>query len=561
MKNKNLFNKILLSTGIIFIIAIFILFILGRINREGYLSELSINTDNTLKLNNIDIESTKKLFFLDDKLYYSSLTNYIFTNSNISNYSYNFRIRYYSKVFRNSDIYGVYLNTNSLPNYIKSIKFDKKGSPFGILTSNKIIEQNIDNIQYILSLKPIIYLIIIGSILLYILRSIIFDFIYFIKIKYNAQNRYVDIVSIFLFFLIMPNIIYKVFYDKFDHKNYENRILSSKPNFNIKNLDKYPVEYEIYFNDYIPFRNELVKLKNFIDIFCFNNIMNRVNDGLDARSFIGKNDYIFYFRYPYLVNAYIGNYVLDNDAIINMKNNLISFVDEIKKKNIDFILMITPDKYNIYSEYMPEFVRRKEKNNYTDIFIDYITKNTDLKVIYLKSELLRYKDKYQLYHKYDLHWNNIASYITYQYLMEYMKKDHTSLDSLSISEFNYTEKIPAYIANTFYITANNIGYKLENYTTNTFIYYNNTNYNHYIRSTSTSSDNTRVLVLGDSFAKDGNLWEYLALRFKAFNYINLNALPYYPSTMELIDEFSPDIIIYQTVELELIKRLSNLKMN
>lgn len=231
------------------------------------------------------------------------------------------------------------------------------------------------------------------------------------------------------------------------------------------------------------------------------------------------------------------------------------------KKNIDFILMITPDKYNIYQEYMPKFIRRKRNDNYTDIFCDYIIKNTDLKVIYLKNELLKYKDKYQLYHKYDLHWNNISGYISYQSLMEYIKKEYISLDLLSISEFNYIEKIPAYIANTFYITANNIGYNIQNYSTNKFIYYNNTNYNHYIRSTSTSSDNTIVLLLGDSFAKDGKLCEYLALRFKEFNYINLNALPYYDSTMELIDEFSPDIIIYQTVELELIKRLSNLKMN
>ena len=141
MKNIKLFNKILLSIGIIFIILTSILFLLGRINREGYLSKLSIKVDATLQLNNIDIETTKEMFSSDDKLDYSLLTNYIFTNSNISKYSYDFRISYYSKVFKNSDIYGVYLNTNSLPDYVSDVQFKEKGSPFGILVSSEIIKQ------------------------------------------------------------------------------------------------------------------------------------------------------------------------------------------------------------------------------------------------------------------------------------------------------------------------------------------------------------------------------------------------------------------------------------
>ena len=91
-----------------------------------------------------------------------------------SNYIYNFKIRYYDKVFRNSDIYGVYLITNSLPEYIKEIKMNELGSPFGIIISDKIIkEEKIDNIKYILRLKNslIIFVVIIVDFI------ILFDFI------------------------------------------------------------------------------------------------------------------------------------------------------------------------------------------------------------------------------------------------------------------------------------------------------------------------------------------------------------------------------------------------
>ena len=69
------------------------------------------------------------------------LSDFEIIEGNKSNYIYNFRIRYYDKVFRNSDIYGVDLITNSLPEYIKEIKMNVLGSPFGIIISDKIIEE------------------------------------------------------------------------------------------------------------------------------------------------------------------------------------------------------------------------------------------------------------------------------------------------------------------------------------------------------------------------------------------------------------------------------------
>ena len=106
-------------------ISLIVLSILGSKSRVGYLEILSLNENDS----------------------YSN------------NYIYNFQIKYYDKVFRNSDIYGVYLNTNSLPDYVKEIKMnDNLGTPFGTLISSKeITENNIDNIKYTLKIKPKIF--------------------------------------------------------------------------------------------------------------------------------------------------------------------------------------------------------------------------------------------------------------------------------------------------------------------------------------------------------------------------------------------------------------------
>ena len=101
------------------------------------------------------------------------------------NYSYNFRIKYYDKVFRNSDIYDVYPDINKISennNYIKKIGMIRNGSPFGNLVSSRIIDDNEDSydISYTLSLK-IEYII-----------FLFFMIIFLIIFKYKSDSAFFD---------------------------------------------------------------------------------------------------------------------------------------------------------------------------------------------------------------------------------------------------------------------------------------------------------------------------------------------------------------------------------
>ena len=136
MKNKKLLIGIIIVA--ILILSIIILAFLGKKERIGYLSDFNLKIDNTLKINGLDIDEIKQLFTVDNKLDEDAIINYISTNKSITNYSYSFKVKYYSKIFRNSDIYGVYPNLSNLPEYIQSIKMnDKSGTPFGSLISTK----------------------------------------------------------------------------------------------------------------------------------------------------------------------------------------------------------------------------------------------------------------------------------------------------------------------------------------------------------------------------------------------------------------------------------------
>lgn len=182
MKNK-LLIKICISIILVLIIVLLTMHFLGNKTRIGYLSDFNLDIDKTLELNNL--QNIKSNFYNNKRI----ISNYIFTNSNITNYIFRFRIRYYDKIFRNSDIYGVYPNLNNLPEFIKETEMEYEGSPYGDLISNKIIEEEkIDNINYILKIKPKILLLI-----LFIIYLLLIPIFSFLQIKFNFDiGKYFD---------------------------------------------------------------------------------------------------------------------------------------------------------------------------------------------------------------------------------------------------------------------------------------------------------------------------------------------------------------------------------
>lgn len=204
MKNKKLFFVIYIIFITVIVISIITLSFLGYKERIGYLSDFKINIYSTLQLNGFDVNKIEKLFIIDNKIDESSISNFVFTNISITNYYYDFRIKYYSKVFRNSDIYDVYVDTNKVIQYndfIKEIKMQRKGSPFGNLVSYKIIDfEKVDNVSYKLSLKDSIAI-------LFIFIYIIYTFILYIR-KIVFENKKYKLLFYLLTFVSSISAIY-----------------------------------------------------------------------------------------------------------------------------------------------------------------------------------------------------------------------------------------------------------------------------------------------------------------------------------------------------------------
>ena len=94
-------------------------------------------------------------------------------------------------------------------------------------------------------------------------------------------------ITIFLTIVVSPPFTYFFLGRYVDAGNYENRNVASKPTLTIENYHVFPEEYEEYYNDNIPYRNQLITFNNSIDYYLF-------KQSSSDKVFIGNDGWLFY---------------------------------------------------------------------------------------------------------------------------------------------------------------------------------------------------------------------------------------------------------------------------
>ncbi|KLI21921.1 hypothetical protein SU46_00995 [Brachyspira hyodysenteriae] len=362
-------NKIVNITIISLTVIIILLFLITKKNNIGYIEIFGINIDKTLELNGKYINQeniyTNKQLLLD----------YIFTNESIKKYVYDFRISYYSKIFRNNDIFGVNLNINSLKskfNFVDDIKMqDDLGTPFGYLfSSDKIELSKLDNIEYKLKIKYIIFIL-----------YIIFIFILlFIKYK-DTINKHILIIkkislySLLLIFLLMIIIMFIkinrkyntvltdfIFIDSSELGYiYKTKLKIEKPIlFDINNISI------IDNKDIINYYGYSIKLTNDINIYKKN------DNNLQLYEYI---DYIpTFYGDKYKITANLKQYTTNNKLYLGFYKDYIPISNILEYKTNNTILYCIKDI--IYDNNMSKLSFLSEKDlNFNSITIESINDN------------------------------------------------------------------------------------------------------------------------------------------------------------------------------------------
>ena len=138
-------------------------------------------------------------------------------------------------------------------------------------------------------------------------------------------------------------------------------------------------------------------------------------DYINERVYEGKYNWLFYRGDN--SEAYFKGTNLMTDAelqdYVNTMNTLKALCDQ---KGIQLQICIWPNKEQVYPEYTG--ITPVTQNKRIDRLVSYVTKNSDIKIIYPLAELKAANQYFDTYLKYDTHWNNAGGFVGYQAMMK-----------------------------------------------------------------------------------------------------------------------------------------------
>ena len=224
-----------------------------------------------------------------------------------------------------------------------------------------------------------------------------------------TKKKAVMWIVVFLIIIISPPVIYFFLGRYVDAENYENRNAALKPTLSIDNYSVFSKEYEEYYNDAIPFRNQLITLSNSIDYYLFGQSSN-------DKVIIGKEGWLLYCNKEDFnpLEQSLGYWKFSDEQLKCIADNLESTRRVLESQGIEFVLFIAPNKETIYADKVPDYYDVADSYTSTDQLIDYLKENTNIRLVYPKDkleEIKRGKEDFLLYHKLDTHWNYAGAYV------------------------------------------------------------------------------------------------------------------------------------------------------
>lgn len=248
------------------------------------------------------------------------------------------------------------------------------------------------------------------------------------------MKQHKPLIILFILILALPTLD-SIFNISPISELFEKRIAKPLPPTpkNTAELTQYPKKFEAFYNDNYGFRKTLISLNSAISDKIF-------NESPDERAVIGKNGWLYFDNKKSLLDA-VGKATI-SDVLVN--RGVEAFAknwQDMKRKNIKYLLIIAADKSTIYPEFLPDYLNYQEPHR-IDIFLKALkSRYPDFPLLDLRPMIKNAKNnhKSKLYYQTDTHWNMLGAHIAYQEIMKTLFiKPHP------ISDYDITNTISFY---------------------------------------------------------------------------------------------------------------------
>lgn len=229
-------------------------------------------------------------------------------------------------------------------------------------------------------------------------------------------NPYI-VITVILFGLLLAVPGFLLFVQPDNQVNSENRTMAEMPKLNFAQLDEFPHKFDKYVNDHFPFRSTFL---NFTFLYSIKNNISPIPDVI-----IGKDDFLFCGTYERTL--YEGTMDFSEEKMLEIVHELADRQERLLRDSIRFYVVLAPSAFEVYPEYLPDYMLRTEKTA-TDRFCRMMAeKAPQVTCLYLKDKMLKHKKEGRLYLKNDNHWNFLGSEYAAEDILSLMAGDYPQL--------------------------------------------------------------------------------------------------------------------------------------
>jgi hypothetical protein len=177
-------------------------------------------------------------------------------------------------------------------------------------------------------------------------------------------------------------------------------------------LREYPARFERFFDDRFGLRATLVHVDHWVKAIVF---------GVSpvSKVLIGKSGWL-YFRgedSKAFDRWYRGNETIPDATLIAFRDELLRRRDFLAGRGIPFLVVVVPEKYSVYPEFLPDWAVRVAQQTPLDRLGTDLARYPQLQFIDLRGPLLAAKGGDRLYYQTDSHWNYLGATVGYGVLM------------------------------------------------------------------------------------------------------------------------------------------------
>ncbi len=247
--------------------------------------------------------------------------------------------------------------------------------------------------------------------------------------------------AVFLAALIIPTISWLFLRPALSSENREKREYAAFPELSVSNYTNIAPEFEKWFNDRLPYKNQMTALN--AEIKKQTKLESNWMDYIGGLGVIfGKDGWLFYNGNTgeSTINDFICNNLYSEAVLEELAAGYQALSDQYKAQGIDFILFIPTNKEQVYPELMPDDLVPQGKVSRTDQLVAYLKEHTDVTVIYAKDALIEAKaEGYPLFNKYDSHWNTVGAFVGSQLICEELTGEKSELSDVTVF---YNDAVP-----------------------------------------------------------------------------------------------------------------------